>query len=173
MERTFVMLKPDAVQRGLMGEIITRFERAGLKIIGLKMLEPTRDHYHHHYEKISQLMSRVGEEAYAANLDFMMSGPVVGMAIEGLGAVALVRKLVGGTEPAAAQPGTIRGDYSHMAFTHAHAANTGVPNLIHASGDPKEAAQEIELWFEAGELYSYPVSHQEYTQPTKPFKKAE
>ena len=171
MERTFIILKPDTIQRGLVGEIITRFERVGLKIVGVKMVEPDREHYHSHYEEISKLISRAGQGPYDANLDFMMVGPVIGIALEGLGAIALVRKLIGATEPSAAAPGTIRGDYSHMAFDHANAVSTGVPNLIHASGNAEEAKQEIALWFGDGELYDYPAAHQHYTQPTKPFKK--
>jgi len=171
MEQTLIIIKPDAIQRGLVGEIITRFERVGLKIVGMKMVEPTAEQYHEHYEKISKLISRRGKDVFDVNLDFMMLGPVIVFALEGLGAVELVRKMVGGTEPASAQPGTIRGDYSHVSFSHANSVGTGIPNIVHASGDAKEAAEEVKLWFGEEELYGYVSAHEHYTQPTSPYKK--
>lgn len=164
MERTLVLLKPDAVARGIAGEIITRFERAGLKIVGLKMLAPGEDHYHHHYEEIGQLISRRGEEVYRRNADFMMSGPVVAMVLEGVQAVATVRKMVGNTEPHTAQPGTIRGDYAHMTYDHANSKNGGLPNLIHASADAEESKKEIAHWFKSAELFDYKTAQQHLTQ---------
>lgn len=171
MERTLVVIKPDGVQRGIIGEIITRFERVGLKVAGMKMVRPDREHYHEHYETISKLISRRGEAVYNVNLDFMMHGPVVAMVLEGLGAVQLVRKMVGDTEPASAGPGTIRGDYSHLGFVHANAVGAGIPNLVHASGDENEARQEIALWFKADELYDYELPHAHFVHPTRPQKK--
>ncbi len=168
MERTLIILKPDAVQRAIVGDIISRFERVGLKIIGMKMVRPDREHYHQHYEEISKLISRRGQDVFDVNLEFMMNGPVVGLVLEGIGAVELVRKMVGETEPASAQAGTIRGDYSHISFSHANSIGAGIPNLIHASGDKKEAVQEIKLWFNDDELYSYEAAHEDYTQPNKP-----
>jgi nucleoside-diphosphate kinase len=168
MERTLIILKPDAVQRAIVGDIISRFERVGLKIIGMKMVRPDREHYHSHYEEVSKLISRRGQEVFDVNLEFMMAGPVVALVLEGIGAVELVRKMVGETEPATAQPGTIRGDYSHISFSHANSIGTGIPNLIHASGDKKEAEEEVRLWFSDEELYSYETAHEGYTQPTKP-----
>jgi nucleoside-diphosphate kinase len=164
MEQTLVVLKPDAVARGIAGEIITRFERAGLKIIGLKMLSPDEDHYHHHYEEIGKLISRRGEEVYRRNADFMMSGPVVAMVLEGDKAVATVRKMVGNTEPHTAQPGTIRGDYAHMTYDRANNKDGGLPNLIHASADPEEAKKEVAHWFSKAELYQYKTVHEHLTQ---------
>jgi len=164
MERTLVILKPDAVQRGLAGEIITRFEKAGLKIVATKMAQPDEAHYHHHYETISKLISRRGEDAYKRNAVFMMSGPVIVMVLEGVEAVSLVRKMVGETEPKSAAPGTIRGDYAHMSIDHSNKANSGLPNLIHASGDPVEAKQEISHWFSKDELFDYKTAHQHLTQ---------
>lgn len=171
MEQTLIIIKPDALQRGIVGEIITRFERVGLKVVGMKMLKPSSKHYHEHYEKISQLISRRGKDVYDVNLDFMMVGPVIVFVLEGLGAVTLVRKMVGATESASAAPGTIRGDYSHVGFKHANSVGTGIPNLVHASGDEKEAALEIKLWFSSDELYDYSVTHEPYTQPAAPYKK--
>lgn len=164
MERTLVLLKPDALQRGLAGEILMRFERAGLKIIGMKMVHPDEDHYHHHYEGISQLKSRLGEEAFRRNTEFMTSGPVIALVLEGVEAISLVRKMVGATEPKSAAPGTIRGDYAHMSIAHANAKNVGVPNLVHASGDAKEAKEEIPHWFAETELFEYKTAHEHLTQ---------
>jgi nucleoside-diphosphate kinase len=164
MERTLVVLKPDAVARGLAGEILSRFERAGLKIVGLKMVSPNEDHYHHHYETIGKLASRRGDEVYRRNADFMRTGPVVAAVIEGVQAVATVRKMVGETEPHKAQPGTIRGDYSHMTIEHANQKSGGLPNLIHASADPDEAEAEVKHWFSQQELFKYKTAHQHLTQ---------
>lgn len=168
MEKTLIILKPDAVQRGLIGEIISRFEKAGLKIVGMKMVAPDEEHYHHHYEDISKIISRRGEEVYKRNADFMMSGPVVAVVLEGIEAVALVRKMVGDTEPRSAQPGTIRGDYAHMTYDHANKFGGGLPNVIHASGDAKEAAEEVAHWFKPDELFQYKTVHEGFTlEPEK------
>lgn len=164
MEKTLIVLKPDAVARGIAGEILSRFERAGLKIIGLKMASPDEAHYHHHYENIGQLISRRGEEVYRRNADFMMTGPVLAAVLEGVQAVATVRKMVGETEPHKAAPGTIRGDYAHMTIQHANEKQGGLANLIHASADPDEAKAEIEHWFKPEELFEYKTAHQHLTQ---------
>lgn len=163
MEQTLVLLKPDAIQRGLAGEIITRLERVGLKIVGAKMVAPDRKHYHTHYEDIGQVISRRGQEVFDVTVDFMLNGPVLALVFEGVEAVDLVRKLVGGTEPKAAQPGTIRGDFSHMSFTYANSRGKTIPNLIHASGDPAEAKKEVAHWFKPAELFNYDTVHQKYT----------
>jgi nucleoside-diphosphate kinase len=164
MERTLIILKPDALQRGIAGEIITRFEHVGLKIVGAKMLSPDYDHYYHHYETISKMISRRGQAAFDTNLASMQEGPVIAMVLEGIEAVEVVRKMVGTTEPKAAQPGTIRGDYAHVSFNYANANGAGIPNLIHASGDVSEAEQEIKHWFKADELHDYEAPHEKYTQ---------
>ena len=164
MERTLIILKPDAIQRGVAGEILTRFERAGLKIVGMKMVNPDEGHYHHHYETISKIASRRGEEVYKRNTEFMMSGPVVAIVLEGVEAVSLVRKMVGDTEPKVAAPGTIRGDYAHMSIPHANKKSIGLPNLIHASGNQEEAKQEVEHWFKPEELFDYKTAHEHLTQ---------
>lgn len=164
MEQTLVILKPDALQRGIAGEVITRFERVGLKIVGCKMLQPDQDHYFYHYETISGMVSRRGKEVFDATLDMMTRGPVLAIVLEGVGAVSLVRKFVGATEPQEALPGTIRGDYAHMTFGHADSQGKGVPNIIHASGNKKEAEEEIAHWFSHSELYDYPTVHEVYTQ---------
>ena len=164
IQRTLILFKPDAVQRGIVGEILTRFERVGLKIIATKMIFPNKEHYYKHYESIGKMVSRRGEKAFDMVLDFMTQGPVIAMVFEGVEAVDLVRKLVGGTEPKSAMPGTIRGDYSHMSFGYADEAGKGIPNLIHASGDPKEAAEEIAHWFKEHEIYDYPTPREKFTR---------
>jgi len=108
VERSLVVLKPDTVQRGIVGEIITRFERVGLKIVGMKMVMPDEDQYRAHYEDIGQMITRRGEQAFRYNLSYMMTGPVIAMCLEGVEAVPLVRKIVGPTEPKSAEMGTIR-----------------------------------------------------------------
>ncbi len=163
MEKTLIILKPDAVQRQIVGEVITRFEKTGLKIVGIKMILPSREEYHHHYEGISKMVSRRGEDAFEATLKAMQEGPVIAMVLEGIEAVTTVRKLVGTTEPKEAAPGTIRGDYSHISFDYSRKVNSGIPNLVHASGDPDEAEQEIAHWFKDGELFEYSTVHEYFT----------
>lgn len=164
IERTLILFKPDAVQRGIVGEILTRFERVGLKIIATKMIFPDKDHYHKHYEGIGRMVTRRGEKAFDMTLQYMIQGPVIAMAFEGVEAVALVRKLVGGTEPKSALPGTIRGDYSHMSFGYADEKGCGVPNLIHASSNPEEAMAEISHWFKDSEIYEYAQPREKFTR---------
>lgn len=165
MERTLIVFKPDAVQRGIIGELITRFERAGFKIVGAKMLQPDRDHYHKHYEGIGTLKTRKGDDIFEGQLATMADGPVLAMVLEGVDAVDTVRKMVGTTEPKSALPGTIRGDYAHVSYGAASATGKGVANIIHASADPKEAKQEIALWFSESEMYEYQTVHERFTQP--------
>lgn len=164
VERTLVLFKPDAVQRGIVGEILTRFERVGLKIIGTKMIFPDRDHYYRHYEDIGHMVTRRGQETFDITLEMMLMGPVIAMVLEGVESVSLVRKMVGGTEPKSSAPGTIRGDFSHMSFEYADGKKKGIPNLIHASGDPEEAEKEIGHWFNATELYSYEIAHERFVR---------
>jgi len=167
VEQTLIILKPDAMQRGIAGEIITRFEHVGLKVVGAKMLKPDYDQYYHHYETIGKMISRRGQEAFDVTLEFMQQGPVLAMVLEGIEAVSLVRKMVGPTEPKSAAPGTIRGDYSHLSFEYANGQNVSIPNLIHASGDVEEAKQEVAHWFKPAELFSYVAAHEHFTQPKK------
>ena len=164
IQRTLILFKPDAIQRGIVGEILTRFERVGLKIIGTKMIFPSKEHYHKHYEGIGKMVTRRGEKAFDMALEFMTQGPVIAMVFEGVEAVELVRKLVGGTEPKTALPGTIRGDYSHMSFGYADEHNVGIPNLIHASGSIEEAKQEISHWFSDFEIYNYTSPREKFTR---------
>jgi len=164
VERTLIVFKPDAVQRGIVGEILTRFERVGLKVIGTKMISPDEQHYHKHYEEIGQVITRRGKAVFDNVLTMMNEGPVIAMVLEGIEAVELVRKLVGSTEPKSSAPGTIRGDFSHMSYGYGDAAEKGIPNLIHASGDLSDAKQEIPHWFSDDELFDYSVLHEKFTR---------
>jgi len=164
IEQTLILFKPDAVQRGVIGEILTRFERVGLKIVGTKMIAPTREHYYKHYEEIGQVITRRGEKTFNNVLDTMNEGPVIAMVLEGIEAVELVRKLVGSTEPKSSAPGTIRGDFSHMSYGYGDEQDKGIPNLIHASGDAADAKQEIPHWFTPQELYDYSVLNEKFTR---------
>jgi nucleoside-diphosphate kinase len=171
VEQTLIIFKPDAVMRGVVGEILSRFERVGLKIVGTKMLQPDYEYYFKHYEGIGTLKTRKGEEIFESTLSSMLDGPVIAMVLEGVEAVDLVRKMVGGTEPKNAQPGTIRGDYAHVSYGQASSIGKGVANIIHASADAKEADAEISHWFADGELYDYEPVHQRFTQPRKKSQK--
>ena len=164
IERTLILFKPDAVQRGVVGEILSRFERVGLKIVGTKMLAPSREHYYKHYEEIGQVITRRGEKTFNNVLDTMNEGPVIAMVLDGIEAVELVRKLVGSTEPKSSAPGTIRGDFSHMSYGYGDEQDKGIPNLIHASGDADDAEKEIPHWFTPQELYDYSVLNEKFTR---------
>ncbi|HEX9679010.1 MAG TPA: nucleoside-diphosphate kinase [Candidatus Saccharimonadales bacterium] len=176
MEKTLVVFKPDAVKRGIIGEIITRFERTGLRIVGLKMVYPDKEHYHKHYEEIGTMITRHGKDIFNAQVDFMMTGPVVALVLEGVEAVDLVRKMAGQTEPKSSHPGTIRGDYAHISYGFANSKGATVPNVVHASGNKKEAQQEILHWFSDFELFNYEMVHDVFTKanyrPKKAIKKS-
>lgn len=131
MQRTLVLAKPDAVQRGLVGEIIGRFERKGLKLVGLRLLSVPRTMAEEHYAV------HAGKHFYDGLVDFITSGPVAAVSLEGPDAIAVVRKMVGKTMPNEAEPGTIRGDLGI----------SGLRNLIHASDAPETAEAELNLWF--------------------------
>jgi len=161
MERSLVLLKPDAVDRGLIGEIIHRFERVGLKMAGLKMIHAQKEHAEKHYTE--DLAQRRGQHVRDMMIDMISSGPIVALVIEGVEAVEVVRKLVGTTEPKSAAPGTIRGDYSHVSFKHADEKKIGIYNLIHASGSVEEAKIEIEVWFKPEELLDHKAGYTKHT----------
>jgi nucleoside-diphosphate kinase len=161
MERSLILLKPDAIDRGVIGEIITRFERVGLKIAGLKMIQAGKEHAEQHYTE--DLAKRRGEHVRNMMVDMLMSGPVVALVLEGVEAVELVRKMVGSTEPKSALPGTIRGDYSHVSYKHADSKGIGIYNLIHASGSPEEAEIEIKVWFTDEELLDHRPHYTKHT----------
>lgn len=182
MEKTLVLLKPDAVQRGLVGEIISRFEKAGLKMVAAKMVTPSEDLANKHYpterrefiegmgHKSLETYREAGmdpraelgtEDAHEIGLKiqgwmvgFITSGPVMALVLEGQNAIKTVRELAGHTVPAKADPGTIRGDYSNDTPTLANKEKRPIMNLVHASGDLQEAEFEINLWFTPDELNS-------------------
>ena len=132
-ERTLVLIKPDGVERGLIGTLLTRFENVGLKIVGMKMVwidkEFSKKHYAAHVEK----------PFYKGLEAFIVSGPVVAIVLEGIDAVDVVRKMVGSTEPKASAPGTIRGDFAHHSYGYADKKGIAIKNLIHASGSKDDA----------------------------------
>ncbi len=161
MERTLILLKPDAVGRGLVGEIIQRFERVGLKIAGMKMVQADQETAMKHYTE--DIAIRRGEHVRKMMVDMLSSAPVVAVCLEGVEAVELVRKMVGTTEPKSAAPGTIRGDYSHVSFKHADSKNIGINNLIHASGNAEEAGTEIKVWFTDDELLDHKPDYTKHT----------
>jgi nucleoside-diphosphate kinase len=151
-ERTLVILKPDAVVRGLAGRIVQRFEDAALKIVGMKMRTMDADFTRRHYFDLEE---RLGPVVYNATAAFMQRGPVIALVVEGEDAVTTVRKLVGTTYPSEAQPGSIRGDFAHQSKAVATLTGKAVANLVHASGNRDEAKYEIALWFDDPELFDY------------------
>jgi len=154
IEHTLVLIKPDGVARGLTGRIISRFEDAGLKIVGMKMVWIDKDFSKKHYA------AHMSKKFYSALETFITSGPMVAMVIEGVHAVENVRKIIGNTEPHQAAPGTIRGDFAHHSAKYADANKKAVANLIHASGTKEEAVAEIKLWFKSEELHTYKTVHE-------------
>ncbi len=161
MEKTLVLLKVDALDRGITGEIITRFERVGAKIIGLKMLLSTKDTAMRHYTE--DLAARRGQAVRDKMIAMLTSGPIIAIALEGVEIIEVVRKMVGATEPKAALPGTIRGDYAHVSYKHADLKNIGVFNLIHASSSASDAETELNVWFKPEELVSHKPSYTRFT----------
>jgi nucleoside-diphosphate kinase len=159
METTLCLIKPDGVRRGLVGEILQRFERMGLKITALKMLVPDADLAGRHYT-YEDIAVRHGEAVRNALITFITSGPVVAFAVEGVSAVENVRKVCGSTEPLKAAPGTIRGDYAHHTFAATKPVGESVRNLIHASADVNDAARELALWFTPADYSSYRTNDQ-------------
>jgi len=189
-ERTFLLVKPDGVKRGLVGEVIRRLEQRNLKIIAMCMVEPGREKFDTHYPKDPAWVKRIGEKTLATYqkygydakaelgtekpeeigpmvrgwlLDFMTSGPVVKMVIEGVHAIDMVRKIVGATMPSLAEMGTIRGDFSVDSPASANRDKRSVHNLVHASETSEEAAHEIKLWFADNELHGYKRTEENLT----------
>lgn len=181
-ERTFLMIKPDGVKRGLTGEIMRRIEQRGLKVVALEMTQPTKEQMDGHYPKEKKWVTRLGEktlstyEKYGYDpveelgtddpakigpmvrgwlIDFMVSGPVIKVVIQGVHAVEMVRKLAGATMPAAAELGSIRGDFSVESAALANKEKRSVQNLVHASETPEEARHEIAYWFDPDQVHPY------------------
>jgi nucleoside-diphosphate kinase len=152
IERTLVLLKPDAVTRGLVGRVLARFEDALLKIVASKMVWMDADLNRRHYFDLEE---RYGPEVYNAVATFMQTGPVFALVLEGIEAVAIVRKLVGSTYPDQAAPGTIRGDLAHQSKAYANANGIAVANLVHASANRDDAKREIDVWFDENDMHDY------------------
>ncbi|QDY78071.1 nucleoside-diphosphate kinase [Streptomyces qinzhouensis] len=160
VERTLVLLKPDALARGLVGRIFARFEDAALKIVGTKMTWMDEEFTRRHYFDLEE---RLGPEVYRLADAFMRQGPVIALVLEGFDAIATVRKIVGSTYPNEAPAGTIRGDFSHYSSAASIASGKAVANLVHASGNRAEAEQEVALWFGKEELHDYRTLAEIYT----------
>jgi len=181
-ERTLILIKPDGVKRGLVGEIMKRIEEKGLKIIALGMVEATADQVDGHYPKEEAWIKRLGEKTlknykeYGFDamkelnsedpleigkqvrgwlLDYMTSGPIVKMAVSGIHAINMIRKIVGVSMPSEAEMGTIRGDFSVDDATAANKDKRAIHNLIHASENPEEADHEIRFWFAPEDVHGY------------------
>lgn len=177
-ERTLVIIKPDGIQRSLIGEVIQRYERTGLKLVAIKMLVPTKEMVEAHYTLDPEWKLRTGIKNLQAYKDkgltpphddpikqsdmiieklkkYMASGPVIAMVWEGMHAVAIVRKITGGTEPLLSDVGTIRGDYVLDSYKIADDDVRAIRNIVHASGTVKEASDEIKFWFNDNEIIKY------------------
>jgi len=159
LERTLVLVKPDGVERAIVGQIISRFENAGLKMVGLKMMAIDEAQAKKHYHDVAE---RHGQAIMNNMVKMLTSGPVVVMALEGIEAIAQVRKMVGPTEPKTAAPGTIRGDFAHVSIAYSDAKDLGVKNLVHASANSQDAQLELELWFPDQEFVSYQTVHEKH-----------
>jgi len=173
-EKTLVLIKPDAVLRGIIGDIIQRFERVGMKIVGLKMIKAPRETLEKHYFKDDKWLKEKGE-LYIKKLNLPKNtdpkkigrnivegliednqfSPIIAMILEGHNAIHTVKRLTGPTNIDEALPGTIRGDFSHDTFELANHSNRPNITIIHATDDPKEAQKEIDFWFSPDEIHSY------------------
>lgn len=162
IEKTLVLLKPDAVQRGIMGKVITRFEDAGLKIIGMKLAQSGEAKALEHYDE--DIAKRNGEQVRKRAVRLLLSGPVLAMVIEGVNAIDNVRKMAGTTEPKSAAPGTIRGDFAHVSYGHCDDKDIAVLNIVHASSDKEYAEKEINIWFTPEEIFDYKSVHEIHTR---------
>lgn len=159
IQDTLVLIKPDGIQRGLIGEIIKRFEQRGMKIVAIKMIHIDKKLASAHYKQA--IADKHGEHVRNYLLDYITSNPVIAMIIRGSNAIAHVRKIVGNTYPGEADIGTIRGDFSHTSKQYAKSNNQG-HNLIHASENESDVKEEISLWFTKEEIYNYKLSHEEH-----------
>jgi len=177
IERTLILIKPDAVQRSLVGEILSRFERCGLKFVGMKLVSADSQTVSKHYDFDDEWYENVGKtkkenlakqgtttdkshkelglEVYQLLVNFLVKSPIVALVLEGHDAIAHVRKLVGATSPQASAPGTIRGDYSFDTYELANHSNRSLYNIIHASSSVEDANKEISLWFKPEELHKW------------------
>jgi len=187
-EKTCVLIKPDGTKRGLIGEIIKRIEQRGLKVAALSMVWATKEQIDEHYPKDERWIRRLGEKTlltyqkYGLDpekevgtadpfqiglkvrgwlIDYLTSAPIVKMVVQGVHAIDMVRKLAGNSQPALAEMGTIRGDYSVDSAASANRDKRAIHNIIHASETPEEAEHEIRFWFKKDEIYDYKISEEE------------
>jgi nucleoside-diphosphate kinase len=188
IQKSLVLMKPDAVKRGIVGEILHRFERAGLKIVAMKMVHVGKELAEAHYlttdENLAAMGNKtladckendidvtksvgsdepvaIGRQIWKWNIDFLTSGPVIAVVFEGSRAIENIRTMAGHTLPLKAVPGTIRGDYSLESSVGANLRNRAIYNLVHASGNLEEAEREIKLWFKPEEFCSYKRIHED------------
>lgn len=176
-ERSFVMIKPDGVQRSLIGEIISRIERTGLKLVAMKFFIADEDRLWQHYNKddiwfeekglrilkereekglsVDKTAMEYGRDIVKQLVEFMSCGPIVAMAFQGNHAVGIIKKIVGGTEPTTSDVGTIRGDLTVDSYSLAGVDGRAVRNLVHCSDKPEEAEREIDIWFDRSEIVKY------------------
>ena len=181
-ERTFVILKPDTVQRSLIGEVIKRFERTGLKCTAMKMFTADETRLLAHYNKddawflkkgqrtvedmiaqgreVTKEPIEYGKDIIRTIVHYMTAAPVIALVFEGNESVAVITKLVGTTEPKTSDVGTIRGDYTVDSYSHSSYENRSVRNLIHCSESPEEAEREIALWFKEDEIMQYTTAQE-------------
>lgn len=181
-EKTLLIVKPDGVQRSLVGDIVSRIERTGLKIVALKMLIASEDTLWKHYNKddawfiekgtiaiesrkdqglpIEKEAIEYGKDILRANIEFMTSGPVIAFIVQGNQSVGIVKKIVGGTEPLTSDVGTIRGDYTVDTYALANSSARAVRNLVHCSDKVSEAEREIALWFNESEIIKYNLANE-------------
>jgi nucleoside-diphosphate kinase len=180
IERTFVMVKPDGVQRGLIGEVVSRMEKRGLKVVAMKMVKPTFEHLDKHYPSEESWIARLGEKGFKVFneygvdpkkemgtddpleagkqirtwlINYLLEAPVVAMIVEGVHARDMVRKIAGNTLPSKAEIGTVRGDFSVDSPTDANLNKRAIKNIMHASETKEEAENEIKHWFSEGEIF--------------------
>lgn len=167
-EKTLILIKPDGVIRGLVGEVVRRFEQRGLKIVAMKMVRPNADTVGKHYTDSLEWLVSVGKKVPGVGtevekgkkirsmlMDYLTSGPIVAMVAEGYHAVDVVRKLVGGTEPRSSAPGTIRGDFTADSYSLGDNLKRPVKNIVHASDTVDNAKHEIKVWFSENEIFNY------------------
>lgn len=156
-QKTLVLLKPDSIIRQLTGKIIMRFEDAGLKIIGMKMVWADEEFAGKHYRQ--DIEEKHGKRVRDGLIKYLKEGPVIALVLEGVDSIAVVRKIVGSTYPQESPPGTIRGDFAHISKDFANDKKINVRNLIHASANESDSNIEIPLWFSPKELHSYKTVH--------------
>ncbi len=159
LEKTLVILKPDAVARGLIWEILSRLERAWFVLVACKLVQADKDLLYKHYEWIWQLWTRKWDKILNWTINMMMQNPVLACVFEWVNAVENIRKLVGPTEPKSAPAWTIRWDYAQISYAYADATWANINNLIHASATPEEAQQEVSLRFDDNEIQNYETVH--------------